>query len=116
MAVQDIANADAAVGEFCEVAGGRLDRCVSEPGLDLLDRDVLVGERCGVVAAQRVRVRQALWDSCHLGVAAHQLGQGLLGYRAAAAVTCEAREDDVLVAKASADPCGCARSQISNAV
>lgn len=64
-----------------EVARGRLDRAVPEPRLDLLDRHTLTRERCGVVAAQRVRVRKPLRDASKRGVPAHELRERLLGQR-----------------------------------
>jgi hypothetical protein len=60
----------------------------------------VVGERRRVVAAQRVRVREAFGDACDCGVAAHDLGEGLLGDRPARSVAREAHEDDVVVAPA----------------
>ncbi len=56
VAIKYVADARTLAGELGEIAGGRLDRRVPQPGLDLLNRHTLVGQRRGVVAAQRMRM------------------------------------------------------------
>jgi hypothetical protein len=51
MAIEDLTDTRAVLAELGEIAGGRLDRGVPQPGLDLLNRHTLTRERRGVVAA-----------------------------------------------------------------
>jgi hypothetical protein len=100
VAIQHVPDADDPIAEFGEIAGGRLDRGMTEPSLDLLDRHTFASERRGVVAAQRVRVREAVRYPSNRGMAAHELREALLGDRAGrpAARARERHEQDVVVA------------------
>jgi len=70
---------------------------VSEAGFDPLDRYAVLDQGGGVVAAQRVRVREPVGHSGVLGVAAEDLRERLLRYRPARAVAREPNEDRLLV-------------------
>jgi len=67
-----------------------------QPRLDLLDRYTLAGQRRRVVAAQRVRMGQALRHAGDRGVAAHELRETLLGER-------EKQEQHIVVAQPATD-------------
>jgi len=87
MTIENLADTRTLAREFGEVASGRLDRGVPEPGLDLLDRHALVGERRGVVATQRVRMREAVGHTSDRGVAAQKLRKTLLGDRSGGVIS-----------------------------